>query len=79
MKRFDKLNEHFSDCSPTIRRLLRDDPAFRELCDDYEDATSAMNFWLSPPGRSETRARGYRELVVELEAEIEATLRKENQ
>jgi len=73
------LESHFPDRSLTIGRLLRDDPDFRELCDDYEDATSALNFWLSPPGRSETRARGYRELVVELEAEIEATLRKENQ
>ena len=77
MKRSDFLESHFPDCSPTIRRLLRDDPAFGELCDDDQDAAIALNFSLSPQGRSEKRAREYRALVTELEAEIETILRKQ--
>jgi len=77
VKRFDILNEHFPDCSLTIGRLLQDDLAFRELCEDYEDATIALNFWQASPEGSEQRVSGYRDLVVELEAEIAATLRKE--
>ena len=77
MTRYDFLESHFSDCSLKIRRLLRDDPDFRELCDDYEDAANALQFSLSPQGRSEKRAREYRSLVAELEAEIETALRKE--
>ncbi len=77
MKRSNHLAACLPDCSLAFRRLLRDDPAFRELCDDYEDAAIALNFSLSPPGRSEKRAREYRSLVAELEAEIETALRKE--
>lgn len=77
MKRYDFLESDFPDCSQTIRRLLRDDPDFTELCDDYEDAANALHFSLSPQGRSEKRASEYRVLVAELEAEIEAALRKE--
>ncbi len=77
MTRSKFLESHFPDCSLTIHRLLRDDPEFRELCDDYEDAATALNFSLSPQGHSEKRAREYRVLVAELEAEIEAALRKE--
>ena len=42
MKRYDFLESHFSDYSLTICRLLRDDPEFGELCDDYDDATPVM-------------------------------------
>jgi hypothetical protein len=79
VKYFNSLNESFPDFSLTIRRLLRDDPAFEELCDDFEDATNATNFWLSPPHRSEKRAREYRDLADEIAAEIDAALRIANQ
>ncbi len=78
MTRSDFLESHFPDCSLTIRRLLRNDPDFRELCDDYEDAANALHFTLSPQGRSEMRASEYQVLVAELKAEIEAALRKES-
>jgi len=77
VKRYEFLESHSPDCSLTIRRLLRDDPAFGELCDDDQDAAIALNFSLSPQGRSEKRAREYRALVTELEAEIETILRKQ--
>ena len=76
MKRFENLNDHFRDCALTIRRLLRDDPTFGELCEDYEDAAVALDFWQSPPRRSEMLVSEYQKLVFELEAEIEANLRK---
>ena len=78
MKQSEFLESHFPDYPLTIRCLLRDDPDFRELCDDYEDAANALHFLLSTQGRSARRAREYRVLVVELEAEIEAALRIEN-
>ena len=77
MKRYDFLESYFSDYSLTICRLLRDDPEFGELCDDYDDATNALNFSLSPQGRSEKRASEHQVLVAELKAEIEAALRQE--
>ena len=79
MKRSNHLAACFPNFSLAFRRLLRDDLAFRELCDDYKDATLALNFSLSPPGRSEKRAREYRGLIAELKAEIEATLHQESQ
>ena len=63
---------------PRQWQLLRDDPSFKELCEDYEAAANALDFWQSPPCRSKMRANEYQDLVIELEAEIEAILRKEN-
>lgn len=59
-----------------ISQLLQDDPAFRELCMDFEDASIALRFWQSSPEQSDERVREYRILLFELEAEIETVLRK---
>lgn len=74
MERFKSLNECFPDHALVIRRRQRDDPTFRELCDDFEEANRASIYWRSAPNQSEERANQYRELVTELEAEIENLL-----
>lgn len=73
--RLRNLEQRFSEHAQAIRHRMRDDASFRELCADYEDAAAALAYWLSPPQRSEKRARDYRDLVSELETEIEAALR----
>ena len=75
MKRFDHLNERFQGCAQTICRLMRNDPSFAELCEDYEEAATALKFWNSPPRRSKQQVGEYRNLASELAAEIEAILR----
>lgn len=70
MSRFESLNKRFSEHALAIRRLQRDDPVFRELCDDFEDAKRASDYWKSSPEQSEERAIQYQELVNELEVEI---------
>ena len=77
VKRFNNLNKYFQTSALMVRRLMRDDPEFRELCEDYEEAAAAMEFWSSPGRRSKARAEEYRALVRELAAEIELDLRKQ--
>ena len=76
MKSFEIVRKNFRSHALTIRSLARDDPSFRELCEDYEEATTAVAFWQEPHRRSEERVIEYRHLVIELEAEIEAALAK---
>jgi hypothetical protein len=54
---------------------MRNDPSFAELCEDYEEAATALKFWNSPARRSTQRSGEYRSLVGELAAEIAASLR----
>ncbi len=68
------LDRRFPDQTLKLRRLMRDDPAFRELCADYEAAAAALEYWQSPQRRSHERAKDYERLVAELEADIEAQL-----
>ena len=69
------LELRFSDHILALRRRMRDDPSFRELCTDYEEAVAALTYWLSPSHRSEKWAEDYRVLVSDLETEIEAALK----
>lgn len=55
----------------SIRRLYRQDPAFRGICDDYEDAVSAAELWES---RGDARAADYHRLAQEVLVEIGAFL-----
>lgn len=71
------LDRRFPDQMLKLRRLMRDDPAFRELCGDYEAAAAALDYWRSPERRSHERVEDYQRLVEELEAEIEAALSRQ--
>ena len=75
MDRLENLDRRFPGRGPAIRRQIREDPSFRELCKDYEEAAAALHYWLSPPHHSDRRAEDYRHLVSELAAAIEAALR----
>jgi hypothetical protein len=61
----------------TIRRLLRIDESFRELCDELADAETALaNVAENEAPLREVRELEWKELVQELVSEVEQTLRK---
>ena len=70
MDHFVNLTRRFSDRTFEIRRLLRDDEDFRELCEDYEVATDALIYWRAVERCSDERTRDYQDLIAELESEI---------
>ena len=76
MDRLDRLNRRFPGREGAIRRRMSNDPSFREMCQDFEDASAALDYWRSAPQRAAGRASEYRDLVSELETEIEAALRR---
>jgi len=77
VNRFDNLYERFEGRAEAIHRLMKTNPSFRELCEDYEEAAKALKFWSSPAHGSGRRADDYRTLVSELEAEIKSIMRKQ--
>jgi len=74
MEHLDELDRRFPGQTLAIRRRLRSDASFKELCQDHKAAVDALSYWLSPPQRSEKRAEDYRALLAELEKEIAAAL-----
>ena len=72
--RLDRLNLRFSGQAGAIRSRMKVDPSFRELCQDFEAAAAALDYWQAPSRRSAQRIKDYRDLVSELEMEIEAAL-----
>ena len=64
---------------PGNERLIdgayRDDPTFRELCDDYGRCAAALERWQRSDGdESSSRTQEYSELLTELADEVEAWL-----
>ena len=57
-----------------IRRLCARDSTFSAICEDYQDAMSALRYWQSPGHTDLTKSEDYRQLAADLEAEIRATL-----
>lgn len=72
--RLHRLNLRFPTQAGAIRSRMRVDPSFRELCQDFEAAAAALDYWQAPSRRSAQRIKDYRDLVSELEMEIEAAL-----
>ena len=66
------LVERFPRQELAIRRLHGRDAGFRALCGDRELALAALRHWEA--AGVEDRAREYRELLAEIEAEIGALL-----
>ena len=66
------LARRFPQYASKIRRLRARDPDFRAICDDYNDARSALKHW-EAAGQAE-RAAEYREILKELEEEVLAIL-----
>ncbi|CAN7595443.1 hypothetical protein [Rhizobium sp. LjRoot254] len=61
----------------TIRRLLRSNDTFRELCEELADAEAALaKVPESVAALREAREREWRELVQELVSEVEQALKR---
>lgn len=57
-----------------IRRRCARDEYFRSVCADYEAATAALSRWLAGGENAMPKVAEYRQMLVELEAEILALL-----
>ncbi|HMB77772.1 MAG TPA: hypothetical protein VKN76_15345 [Kiloniellaceae bacterium] len=70
MNHLDALDRRFPGQALAIRRRLRSDASFKELCMDHKAAADALAYWLAPPRQSEQRAADYRALLAEIEKDI---------
>jgi hypothetical protein len=57
-----------------IRRRCAQDPGFRAICRDYEEAAAALCRWRGVAEERDRRVQEYANFVGELEAEILACL-----
>ena len=68
-----QLRKRFPEKSEAIRRLMRTDPGFRELCKDHDACVCALDHWYRSTGpEAKTRIGEYRALIDELEKEMAA-------
>lgn len=74
MPKLAHLLARFPDRELAIHRLLARDARFRELCEDFEDASKALQHWEAAGSTGEAKAEDYRALLAELEGEIRACL-----
>ena len=74
--RIGRILGRFSELKSEIQETALRDARFRGLCEDYETATEALEFWTrsSDPRRLKLIS-DYRNLVADLEAEIFALVR----
>jgi hypothetical protein len=71
-----RILARFSELKSEIQETALRDARFRGLCEDYEAATEALEFWLqSSDARRLRMIAEYRQLVADLEAEIFALVR----
>ena len=68
MSAVDRLISRFPHLELSIRRLFAHSAEFRAVCEDYEEAMSAMRHWQAT--NSVAKAQEYRAFASELEAEI---------
>jgi len=68
----------FSDQKAVILRLLQDNHSFRILCRDYQECGEALAYWTDAASQeAPVRTQEYRELLDELEKEIEDYLQND--
>ena len=67
MARIAHVLSRFPTAELVIHRLYVQDPAFRGICDDYEEAVAALRHW---EACNDARAGDFRLLASEIEAEI---------
>jgi uncharacterized protein YdcH (DUF465 family) len=68
------LVRRFPDRARSIRRLHATDPEFRAICEDYDEALGALEYWQAADQSCQKKAVEYRQLVTELEDELVAAL-----
>jgi hypothetical protein len=70
-----QISSSFPGNERLIDRAYRDDPTFRELCDDYVGCAAALERWQRSNGdKSSPRSEEYSELLAELTDEVQAWL-----
>jgi hypothetical protein len=66
----------FPDDARSIRRIYTADSGFRSLCDDYRLARASLaRFEARPDAETREEIPEYRDIIAELETEIEQRLR----
>ena len=70
-----QISSSFSGYERLIDLAYRDDPTFRELCNDYRRCAAALKRWQRSNGdESSPRSEEYSELLTELADEVVAWL-----
>jgi hypothetical protein len=72
MKCVSSVVRRFTTQELAVRRLYASDPEFKSLCEDYSIATDALERWKADEGKAED----YRQLIRELEDEINEYLER---
>lgn len=71
-----RIAAHFPGAEGAFHKLAGADPAFRDLCEDYQLALSALAAFLARPDATERReVLEYRMIVTELQTEIDHRLK----
>jgi hypothetical protein len=74
--RIQRILGRFVELKSEVQQAALRDARFRGLCEDYEAAAEALEFWTqSTDPRRPQMMREYRDLMAELEAEIFALVR----
>ena len=75
--RINRILARFTELKSEIQETALRDARFRGLCEDYEAATEALEFWSrsGDPRRSKMMSE-YRELLADLETEIFSLVRR---
>ena len=69
MTAYHELTRKFPRAQLAIHRRCLQDPEFRAICEDYEDAAAALAKWKTAEGNG-TKVTQYRELLSDLEQEL---------
>jgi hypothetical protein len=74
--RINRILGRFTELKAEVQQAALRDARFRALCEDYESAAEALEFWTSSTDpRRPQMIREYRDLMAELETEIFALVR----
>lgn len=77
--RINRILGRFAELKSEVQEIALRDARFRGLCEDYEAAAEALEFWThSPDPRGPQMISEYRDLMAELESEIFGQLREKN-
>jgi len=74
LPRLAHLIHRFPECELAIHRGYAQDSEFRGLCDDYEEAVTALRYWESPGSADAAKAEDFRRLATEIAEDIAAFL-----
>jgi len=74
--RISRILDRFAELKFEIQEAALRDSRFRALCEDYEAASEALEFWARSADARRTRMmKEYRALLSDLEAEIFSLIR----